>query len=137
MNQPKNNEAIDKYKCQSYYDNDNILCDCTCGKCEATPSLSEGEEMIAFVEIDDVGVSLFKNADRFKLTVSGSKEFVKEMSLSQTRKEERERMVAIGDALLEELHSRYRGGEGDMPDVFYEGEEEAITTYPQKIKSLE
>lgn len=56
--------------------------------------------------------------------------------LDELERDIREQMVAIGEELLEELQSRYRGGEGDMPSVFYEGKEEAITAYQQKIKIL-
>jgi len=34
----------DQYKCQSYYDDDNILRDCTCGKCKLTEELAKLEK---------------------------------------------------------------------------------------------
>ena len=37
----------DQYKCQSYYDDNNVLQDCTCGKCaEPTPSLDSSKNEI-------------------------------------------------------------------------------------------
>lgn len=37
------------------------------------------EEMVAFIEVDGVGVALFQSRDGLKLTVSGSEEFIREM----------------------------------------------------------
>lgn len=54
-------------------------------------------EMVAFVEIDGVAVGLFKYSEGVSLTVSGSKEYVKDIPLQQelqkAREEERERIL--------------------------------------------
>lgn len=50
---------------------------------EISKPTAEVSEMITFVEIDGVGVSLFKNNESIILTVSGSREYAKNIPLLQ------------------------------------------------------
>ena len=43
----------DQYKCHSYYDDDNILRDCTCGKCEVKIPMGVLEQLV--IEVTDYG----------------------------------------------------------------------------------
>lgn len=104
-----------------------------------TPSLSEGGEWEEefdehYAEIGIVGDRKFR--EFLPYTYQHLKDFIRTL-LSQTLSNERQRMVAIGNSLRDEIRSRYRGGDGDMSDDFYDGEEAAIATYQQKIKSLD
>lgn len=112
---------------------------CPCHK-DSTPSLSEGEGWEK--DFDEryrnllivLGISEEKKVAGITQSI-WAKDFIRSL-LSQTLSNERQRMVAIGNSLRDEIRSRYRGGDGDMSDDFYDGEEAAIATYQQKIKSL-
>jgi hypothetical protein len=58
---------------------------------QGNPNTRGVEEMITFVEVDGVGVALFQSDTGLKLTVSGSKEFIKEIPLHQQLQKAREK----------------------------------------------
>lgn len=166
MQTPKNNKATDKGCCEMCKCDPDCQHSeqphCAISSCEChTPSLSEGEKlenkMVKFFWSDCLDpndgrllLDEIDSTENFDVIPKNSKGYIKEISvgmlrdivketISQTRQEERERMVAIGremkkpvipNMLLDDEVFESQGIDG------VKGYNKAIETYQQKIKSL-
>lgn len=101
----------EQYKCPSYYDDNNVLQDCTCGKCGTTNKRVEEivekySEYIQHIEIgqyDNKGVNIgYKTAKELMLEelTQHTEDMVNEVveKLEELRREYRERFD-VGDAV--------------------------------------
>ena len=89
----------EQYKCQSYYDDDSILKDCTCGKCGNTPD-TEWEKKIQelkslFIELE-ISLSIQETAKialciREVESLLSSRDTYWEWEVEKAKKEQRER----------------------------------------------
>ena len=88
----------DQYKCHSYYDDDNILRDCTCGKCEVKIPMGVLEQLV--IEVTDYGFN--DEYGYYNDWADGVRPII-EKGLHQAIAEDRERVVEKAGNLRKEI----------------------------------
>ena len=119
----------DQYKCHSYYDDDNILRDCTCGKCEVKIPMGVLEQLV--IEVTDYGFN--DEYGYYNDWADGVRPII-EKGLHQAIAEERERVRAktkgVRDSLLVYFHNAVNDQKAPYRHAIQAIEEEILSSLP-------